>query len=73
VGLELPAGVDDLKLFLDADRERLLAHRNLPELADSTSMPAKPARNQADSSRGSRASSRGAVVRHLPSGNKGRG
>jgi hypothetical protein len=26
VGLQLPAGVDDLEPFLDADRERLLAH-----------------------------------------------
>jgi hypothetical protein len=26
VGLQLPAGVDHLEPFLDADRERLLAH-----------------------------------------------
>jgi hypothetical protein len=26
VGLELPAGVDDLELLLDTDRERLLGH-----------------------------------------------
>jgi hypothetical protein len=30
VGLELPTGVDDLELFLDADRERLLAHSEPP-------------------------------------------
>jgi hypothetical protein len=47
VGLQLPTGVDDLELFLDADRERLLAHRNLPALAVGSSMPAEPPANQA--------------------------
>jgi hypothetical protein len=48
VGLQLPTGVDDLELFLDADRKRLLAHRNLPAVTAGNSMPAKRARNQAD-------------------------
>jgi hypothetical protein len=48
VGLELPAGVDDLELFLDADRERLLAHRTSPALTAGNSMPTEQPRNQPD-------------------------
>jgi hypothetical protein len=43
--------VDDLELFLDADRERLLGHRNLPAVAAGNSMPAEQARNPTDRSR----------------------
>src|SRR5215211_1506887 len=46
VGLQLPVGVDDLELFLDADRERLLAHLNLPAVAAGNSMPTNRVRNQ---------------------------